>query len=61
MLIDEQYAYIVSIMCISIESLLDCGSFGFGINDKEILLRIGRLGHVLDSEHQSCYSNPRTA
>lgn len=61
MLINEQYAYILSIVCISVERLLDCGSFGFGINDKEVLLGIGRLGYVLDSEYQRCYTDPRTA
>ena len=50
MLVDEQYAYVLSITCISIEGLLDCGSLGFGINDKEVLLGIGRLGYVLKAK-----------
>jgi len=51
MLVDEQYAYVLSIVCISIKGLFDCGSFGFGINNKEVLLGIGRLCYVLESEN----------
>lgn len=51
MLVDEQYAYIFPIMCISVEGLFNGGCFGFGINDKKGLLSIRRLCHMLRALH----------
>ena len=47
MLIDEQYAYVFSIMGVSVESLFNSGGFRFGVNNEEVLLRVGRLGYML--------------
>ena len=47
MLIYEQYAYVFPITSISVESLFNSGGFRFGVNNEEVLLRIGGLGYML--------------
>ena len=47
MLIDEQYGNILAVMCVAVESGLNGGCFGSGVDDKEILLCVWRLGYML--------------
>ena len=49
MLINQQDGNIFSVVRVIIESLLDQGGFGLGVNDKEILLRVGGLCNMLRS------------
>ena len=53
MLVDEKYAYILPIMGISNKSLFNGGSFGLGVDDEEVFLRVRGLGHMLRPESYS--------
>lgn len=46
-LIDEQYAYVFPMLRELIECLFNGGCFGFGVDNEEILLSIGRLSDML--------------
>lgn len=54
MLIDEQNSNVFAIPCIPVKSLFDEGGLGFGIDDEEVLLGVGGLGHMLYIFQSDC-------
>ena len=50
MLVDEQDGNVLSVMCIIVKCLFDCGGFCLGVDNKEILLRIWWLRDMLKKE-----------
>lgn len=48
MLIDEQDSNVLSVMCIIVKCLFDCGGFCLRVDDKEVLLRIWWLRDMLE-------------
>lgn len=46
-LVDQDDANILALCCEGVERGFDGRSFGLVVNDKEVLLRIGRVRHML--------------
>lgn len=47
MLVDEQNGNVLSLLCKVVEGLLDGRSLGLVVDNKVVLLRVGRVGNVL--------------
>jgi hypothetical protein len=55
MLVDQQYSYVLSLLCKSCESFFNLARLSLLIHDQEVSLRIWRFRDMTDaSEEQAC-------